>query len=189
MFKRTSSAAPEDASSAAPAVGKGRPTPTRAEQEAARKHPLVPNTKEDRARQKADLTASRERARVGMANGDDKYLTVRDKGPQRRYARDFVDAGWHLGELIMPLMIVVLLVTFLRTLPLVQVYGFLVLWVFVLLVIVDMVITGLRVKRGASRKFGDHRERGLGMYAAFRTIQMRWMRLPKPQVKRGERVG
>ena len=29
-------------------------------------------------------------------------------------------------------------------------------------------------------------ERGLGWYAAMRSLQMRFMRLPKPQVKRGE---
>ena len=183
MSKKTAESAAEDA---APASGKGRPTPSRAEQEAARKRPLVPDTKEARQRQKADLAAHRERARVGMAAGEDKYLPVRDKGPQRRFVRDFVDAGWHLGELIMPLMIVVILVTFVQTLPALQVYAFLILWIFVVLVIVDMIITAMRVKRAAAHKWGDRRERGLGMYGAMRTIQMRWMRMPKAQVKRGQ---
>ncbi|WP_029145115.1 DUF3043 domain-containing protein [Microbacterium luticocti] len=169
-----------------PATGKGRPTPTRAEREAARKRPLVADTKEARARQKAELAAQRERARIGMAAGDDKYLPARDKGPQRRFVRDYIDAGWHIGELIMPLMILVILVTFLQSMPEVQFYAFIVLWAYVVIVIIDMVITSIRVKRAASRKFGDRRERGLGWYGAMRTIQMRWMRLPKPQVKRGQ---
>jgi len=176
----------EPAAEASPR-GKGRPTPSRAEREAARKRPLVADTKEARQRRKAELAAQREKARIGMAAGDDKYLPVRDKGPQRRFVRDFVDAGWHLGELIMPLMVVVILVTFLQSLPVIQVYAFIILWVFIVLVIIDMVITATRVKRAATRRFGDRRERGLGWYGAMRTIQMRWMRLPKPQVKRGQR--
>ena len=184
MSKKTA-ADDHDVTDEASTSGKGRPTPTRAEQEAARKRPLVPDTKEARQRQKADLAAQREKARVGMAAGDDKYLPARDKGPQRRFVRDFIDAGWHVGELVMPLMILVILVMVINA-PLIQVYAMMVLWAYVVLVIIDMVITSMRVKKAALKKFGDRRERGLGWYGAMRTIQMRWMRLPKPQVKRGQ---
>jgi len=174
----------QDVTDQTPNSGKGRPTPSRAEQEAARKRPLVPDTKEARQRQKADLAAQRERARVGMAAGEDKYLPARDKGPQRRFVRDYIDAGWHIGELVMPLMILVIVVMMINA-PLIQVYAMIVLWAYVVLVVIDMVIISLRVKKAASNKFGDRREKGLGWYGAMRTIQMRWMRLPKPQVKRG----
>jgi hypothetical protein len=180
--------APNDASpEATPVVppSKGRPTPSRAEQEAARKRPLVADTKEARARAKSDQAAQREKARAGMAAGDDKYLTARDKGPQRRFARDFVDSGWHIGEFVMPLMIVVIIATFVN-IPALAEYAFIVLWGFIVLVIIDMVIVSTRVKRAARRKWGDRMEKGLGWYAAMRTIQMRWMRLPKPKVARGE---
>ncbi|MGZ3072631.1 DUF3043 domain-containing protein, partial [Pseudomonas aeruginosa] len=46
------------------ASGKGRATPSRAEQEAARKRPLVADTKEAKARARAELAAQREKARV-----------------------------------------------------------------------------------------------------------------------------
>jgi hypothetical protein len=185
VSKKTAEPAAEDATDDVTNSGKGRPTPTRAEQEAARKRPLVPDTKEARQRQKADMATQRERARIGMAAGEDKYLPVRDKGPQRRFVRDYIDAGWHLGELIMPLMILVI-VTMVVQITEIQLISMLILWIFVLLVIIDMVVTSLRVKRAAGRKFGSKRERGLGWYGAMRTIQMRWMRLPKPQVKRGQ---
>lgn len=165
--------------------GKHRPTPSRAEQEAARKRPLVPDTKEARARAKANLAEQRNKARVGMANGDEKYLPVRDKGPQRRFARDWVDAGWHLGELLMPLMVLVILVAVVQNTAL-QFYAYLALWVFILFTLGDMIITSARIKRLAKKKWGDRTEKGLGWYAAMRTVQMRFMRLPKPQVKRGE---
>jgi hypothetical protein len=167
--------------------GKGRATPSRAEQEAARKRPLVPDTKEAKARQRAELQAAREKARVGMAAGDPKYLPARDQGPQRKFVRDYVDAGWHLGEAVMPAMVVVILATFIP-MQAVQFYSFVALWIFILFVIGDMILTSIMVKRAVKAKFGaDKMEKGLGWYAAMRTVQMRFLRLPKPQVKRGQR--
>ena len=181
---------PAPASNGAPVEptgsGKGRATPSRAEQEAARKRPLVADTKEAKARARADLQAAREKARVGMANGEDRYLPIRDKGPQRRFARDFVDAGWHVGEGVMPFMVIVIIATLIPN-PMIQFWAFPALWIYILFVIGDMVIVSIRVKRAARAKFGDSRlEKGLGWYAGMRTVQMRFMRLPKPQVKRGE---
>jgi hypothetical protein len=168
-------------------VGKGRATPSRAEQEAARKRPLVADTKEAKARARAELAAAREKARVGMANGDDRYLPVRDKGAQRRFVRDYVDAGWHLGEGVMPFMVLVILATLIPV-PDFQFWAFIALWIYVLLVIASMIFLSYRVKKAAREKFGESRmEKGLGWYGAMRTVQMRFMRLPKPQVKRGQR--
>lgn len=194
MAKTPAAPAPNDAPSEGTTLngvpvgaGKGRATPTRSEQEAARRRPLVADTKEAKARAKADLNTAREKARVGMANGDDKYLTPRDKGPQRRWVRDYVDAGWHLGEAVMPAMIVVIFATFIPIAG-VQFYSFVALWVFIFFVVGDMIITSTLVKRKARDKWGDRTEKGLGWYAAMRTVQMRVLRLPKPQVKRGTKV-
>lgn len=193
MAKTPAAPAPNDAPSEGTILnggplGKGRATPSRAEQEAARKRPLVADTKEAKSRAKNDAARQREKARLGMASGDEKFLPARDKGPQRRFVRDMVDAGWHLGEAVMPAMVLVILATFIP-LPAVQYYSFIALWIFILFVIGDMVITSIRVKRAARDKFGEDRiEKGLGWYAAMRTIQMRFMRLPKPQVKRGTQV-
>jgi hypothetical protein len=183
--------APKDAPADAgvPTLGKGRATPTRAEREAARKRPLVPDTKEAKARARADLAAQREKARAGMAAGDERYLPARDRGPQRRWVRDFVDSGFHLGEAVMPAMVVVIVATFIPVLA-VQYWSFVALWIFILFVIGDMIVTSIRVKRTARQKFGaDKMEKGLGWYAAMRSIQMRFLRLPKPQVKRSFRRG
>jgi hypothetical protein len=182
---------PKDVPTAASAdsslTGKGRATPSRAEQEAARKRPLVPDTKEAKARAKADLAVQREKARVGMAAGDPKYLPVRDQGPQRKFVRDFVDGGWHLAEFVMPAMVLVILATFVPLAP-VQYYSFVGLWIFILFVVGDMVLTSIRVKQAAKAKFGEGKvEKGLGWYGAMRIVQMRFLRLPKPQVRRGNR--
>jgi hypothetical protein len=166
---------------------KGRPTPSRAEQEAARKRPLVPDTKEAKARAKADVAAQREKARVGMAAGDPKYLPARDQGAQRKFVRDFIDGGWHLGEALMPAMVLVIISTFVQN-YFIQTWSFVALWIFILFVVGDMVITAIRVKQAAKAKFGAGKlEKGLGWYGAMRIVQMRFMRLPKPQVKRGHK--
>ena len=187
MAKTPAAPVPADVPSDATLGGKGRATPTRAEQEAARKRPLVADTKEAKARAKAEVAAQREKTRIGMAAGDERYLPLRDKGPQRRFVRDYVDAGWHLGEAVMPAMVLVILATFVPV-PAIQYYSFIGLWIFILFVVGDMVLTAIRVKQAARKKFGEDRlEKGLGWYGAMRTIQMRFMRLPKPQVKRGQR--
>lgn len=186
MAKTSADSAAHDAPST-PTTGKGRATPTRAEREAARKRPLVADTKEAKARARAELRERQEKARIGMANGDDRYLQARDKGPQRRFVRDWVDSTWHIAELVMPVMVAVLLLVFVG-IPALQIYAYLVLWGFMIAAVLDMVITSIRVKRAARAKFGDDRiEKGLGFYGAMRTVQMRFMRLPKPQVRRGQR--
>ncbi|SEB63053.1 MULTISPECIES: DUF3043 domain-containing protein [Microbacterium] len=176
-----------------PASGKGRATPTRAEQEAARRRPLVANTKEAKAAARAELNERRNRAQAGLAAGEEKYLPARDKGPQRRWVRDYVDSGWHPAEFVMGVMVLVILVSLLpANLAIggfaVAGWAYLVMMAYLVLAIGGMVLLGIRVKAKVAEKFGkDRMERGLGWYAAMRSLQMRFMRLPKPQVKRGER--
>ncbi|MDR6867824.1 hypothetical protein J2Y69_002432 [Microbacterium resistens] len=165
---------------------KGRPTPSRAEQEAARRRPLVLDTKEARAKARSELQERRERARVGMANGEEKFLPARDRGPQRKWVRDYVDAGWHLSEWVMALMVVVIAASLVPN-PIVAYWAFIALWGYIFLSILGMVLLGMRVKRKIGAKYGvERREKGLAWYAAMRSLQMRFMRLPKPQVKRGQ---
>lgn len=168
-------------------AGKGRPTPTRKEREAANKRPLVPNDRKEATRQaRAQLSVERERARVGLAAGEDRYLPVRDKGPQKRWVRDYVDARFSIGEFLIPLMFVVIVLTFFPD-PAVQLYGMLALWLFFALAVIDSLFLAYHVKRKLGEKFGvDNVERGVRWYAAIRALQLRALRLPKPQVKRGQ---
>ncbi|HEY7720028.1 MAG TPA: DUF3043 domain-containing protein, partial [Pedococcus sp.] len=71
---------------------KNRPTPKRREQEAARKKPLVVTDR--KAARQADRLKRREssaKMREAMLTGDDRHLPARDKGPERRFIRDYVD--------------------------------------------------------------------------------------------------
>ncbi|AGW41663.1 hypothetical protein O159_16140 [Leifsonia xyli subsp. cynodontis DSM 46306] len=170
--------------------GKGAPTPSRREQEAARKRPLVPDDRKEAAKlARAKQAEAREKARIGMANGDERYLTVRDRGPQRRFVRDFVDARFSIGEFLIPVMLVVIVLSLLPW-AFMQVWGLLALWTFFLIAVIDGFVLGFQVRRRVGCKFGESKvERGLRWYAAMRAFQLRAMRLPKPQVKRGRYPG
>jgi hypothetical protein len=169
-------------------IGKGRPTPTRKEREAANKRPLVgDNSKEARKASKERLREAQMKARVGAENGDERYLTARDKGPQRRFVRDYVDARWSIGEFVLPIMLVFVLLTFVMSSVQLSSILLSVMLGFLVLVVLDSVFVGMRITKKLGEKFGpDKVERGLKWYAAMRATQMRRLRLPKPQVKRGE---
>ncbi|MEO7124420.1 MAG: DUF3043 domain-containing protein [Lacisediminihabitans sp.] len=167
-------------------AGKGHPTPTRKEREAANQRPLVPGDR--RAGNKAArarMAESRERARIGMANGEEKFLQARDKGAQRRFIRDHVEARFSVGEAMIPILFVIIILSFIKN-PMFQIVSVLALWAFFLIAVVDCLVVGFTVNRKLAAKFGTDRvQRGNRWYAAMRAMQMRLMRLPKPQVKRG----
>lgn len=167
--------------------GKGRPTPTRKEREAANQRPLVSSDRKagDKAA-RAKYNEARDRARVGMANGEEKFLPTRDKGAQRRFIRDYVDARFSLGELMIPVMLVIIIMTLIEN-PQIQLLSILGLWGFFILAVVDCVVAGLLVRRKLAAKYGkDNLQKGNRWYTAMRCLQLRAMRLPKAQVKRGQ---
>ncbi|MBC7725399.1 MAG: DUF3043 domain-containing protein [Burkholderiaceae bacterium] len=165
------------------AAGKGHATPTRREREALNQRPLVSNDRKAANKEaRAKMAQTRERARLGMANGEERYLPMRDRGVQRRYVRDYIDARFSAGEALIPLMFLVILSSFI---PGVDVYSFLVLWFFFAIAVIDSVALGYILKKKIEAKFGEDKfERGTRWYAAMRALQLRPMRLPKPQVKR-----
>lgn len=168
-------------------AGKGRPTPTRKEREAANLRPLVSDDRRAAAKaSRAKMAEQREKARVGMAAGEEKYLPARDKGPQRRWLRDYVDARFSVGEILIPVMFLVIVLTFVNN-DLTQLIGILALWAFFIIAILDATWLGHVVTRKLSERFGaDKIQRGTRWYAAMRAMQLRIIRLPKPQVKRGQ---
>jgi hypothetical protein len=174
------------ADAAAEAAGKGRPTPTRKEREAARKRPLVPNDRKQAAKEHREkVNAARERARIGMANGEEKYLPLRDKGPQKRWVRDYVDARISIGEFLIPVMFIVIILTFIPSAE-AQTISILALWAFFLVAVLDSTLLGFIVRRKLAAKYGADKVEKVRWYAAMRSLQLRALRLPKAQVKRGQ---
>ena len=180
--------------------GKGRPTPTRKEAEAARKAALAGTTDPKSAR-KAEREAARQaryEAQQGLRSGDPKKLPARDQGPVKAWVRDVVDGRISMGEIFIPVAVLVLVLGFVRV-PAVQV-ALLWVWLFVLIgVVVDSLFLVWRLRRTLPVQFPDadpkltigHDSRGqlrYGLkgattYAVIRSLQIRMLRLPKPKVR------
>jgi hypothetical protein len=174
-----------------PQAPKGRPTPKRSEAQASRRgRAYQPKDRKEAARDSRDRArAAREKQRLALLNGDESALPARDKGPVRRYARDYVDSRFTVAEWFLPLAVAILLLSVLRSASL-QAIGLL-LWLIVIVAIVlhsFWLAYGLR--RGLRAKFPGKSQadfRGVVWYALLRTLQMRRLRLPRAQVKRGQK--
>ena len=182
---------------------KGRPTPKR---DARGRGPIAPapmtGAEARRRRKQNQLTraerrevraAQRERVtdrRDRMMAGEEEYLLPRDKGPLRRYVRNVVDSRRHLLGLFMPMGFGLVFVMLAVPSPQVQVLVSPAMLVLVLIMLIDGFVLGRKVNRLVDQKFPKNTESGwrLGFYAANRASQLRRMRQPRPQVKRGDNV-
>ncbi|MFJ6566973.1 DUF3043 domain-containing protein [Streptomyces sp. NPDC091292] len=171
-----------------PQAPKGRPTPKRSEAQTPRRS--VANTKLTRKdaskRQRDERRTAMERQRQALASGDERYLPARDKGPVRKFARDFVDSRFCIAEFFLPLAVIILVLSMVRV-PQLQNIGMLLWLAVIVLIILDSVGLVIRLKKQLNARFPDQSKKGATAYALMRTLQMRRLRLPKPQVKRGER--
>jgi hypothetical protein len=188
---------------------KGRPTPKRSEAgRSGRKGPVAPapmTASQARARRKtlAGPKLSREERSAGraagrarmterrdrMMAGEEAYLLPRDQGPVRRYVRDVVDSRRNVLGLFMPATLVLLFASF--AVPQLQLYASPAMLVLMVVMSVDGLLLGRKVNRLVDEKFPKNTESRwkLSLYAAGRATQIRRMRAPKPQVKRGSSVG
>jgi hypothetical protein len=171
--------------------GKGRPTPSRKEAEAARKAAFKKprNRKEASAIRRDKVRTERSKVQAAMQTGDDRYLPAADKGPVRRFARDYVDARYSVMEFALPVLLVVSLlgVVFSPQFPWLAGIVNLLFLAMILLIGADWFLLTAGLKRQVGIKFPKESTKGLGFYAVRRTMQMRRWRLPKPMVKRGEK--
>lgn len=182
----SATALPADDAMAQGGVGKGRPTPKRKDAQAARRTPLVPADR-DAARKEAKSQSRLQRVqqREAFARGEEKALPPRDRGPVRRFIRDTVDARWNIGEVLLPLMLLMLVMTVMPSRVL-QVGALFLVWIVLVVGIVDSVLLWRRLKKRIRERFDQDPPRGSAAYAIMRAMQMRMSRMPKPQVKRGE---
>lgn len=171
------------------AGGKGRPTPKRAEAEKARKQRVRPalNRREALRRERERAQSDRARTREALNTGDDRHLPTRDKGEVRRFVRDFVDSRRTVAEFFLPIILVILLTSLIRV-PTIQLVSTFIWLAAMILLIVDLTMLGVRVKREVRKRFPDDPGKGHVLYAITRATQLRRLRLPKPQVKPGALV-
>jgi len=179
----------EDKSSEQNPEKKGKATPKRKDAVAKTKINSItaPVSKADRAKNRESLKISRAEARAAYMRGDQSALPARDRGPVKKFVRDYIDSRRSLGEYFLPLMVVVLLLTMvpsveIRFLAIVLMYsamGY---------SIIYGVFVGRRIKKLVTEKFPEESTKGLALYGWLRSTQMRRLRAPAPQKKHGESI-
>ena len=196
MFRRTKTASETPAQSPADrglddgsetAQKKGRPTPSRRQAEAANKaRAKVPRTrKEQAAARRLARTESSGKMRQAMKTGDDRYLPARDQGPVRKFIRDYIDSSFWMLELMLPAMVVFLVFGYSGNATLAS-YANLALPAMLLVVAFETFRMRGKLRKELTRRFPDDSQKGATMYAVMRALQVRFLRMPKPQVKVGQ---
>ena len=166
---------------------KGRPTPKRKDAQAARiTTSLAPaTTKAEKAKEKEATRVARVASRIAYLRGDENALPARDRGPARRFVRNYVDARRSVGEFFLPVIFIVLILSIIPQ-PIFQLGGIFVMYTVLLVSVVDGVLLGRKLRKEVSERFPEAPTKGLAMYGWLRSTQMRRMRAPKPQIKAGD---
>ncbi|WP_426592261.1 DUF3043 domain-containing protein [Cellulomonas sp. McL0617] len=181
---------PQPALSEGPAepAGKGRPTPKRKEAEAANKRPLVSSDRKGATRAQADARKKQRNLEYSaMQSGDERHMPLKDRGPQRRFMRDCVDARWNLGEFVLPIAVLLIVVQLVFRNTILAGGAIVALYAYMILFSIDAWFLWRSTKKRLIAKFGaDVPLKGAPFYTVVRALQIRRSRLPKPQVKRGQ---
>lgn len=168
-----------------PPTGKGRPTPKRSDARAQRRAPVPKTRKEAAALQRDKAREQRRLQRSALQSGDETYLPPRDAGPARRLARDYIDSHFAPGQFFFGLIFIALVSSFVPNHIVAAVVNFGSLSLFAL-----MLLFGIRNARNARQlveaTYGAKDATGITTYALTRGMSPRWVRRPRPKVKRGE---
>jgi hypothetical protein len=167
---------------------KGRPTPKRKDAQASTKFSsLAPaSTKVEKKRAKDSARAARMNQRAAYLRGDEAALPLRDRGVEKRFVRNYIDARRSIGEYFLPVIGFVLILS-LIPISTFAVAGRAIMYSVLLVSIFDGFFLSRKIKAEVSQRFPDKSTKGLGLYGWLRSTQMRRMRTPKPQVKAGEK--
>lgn len=168
---------------------KGRATPKRKDAEARLKvNSLAPSvSKEAKARDRALEKARRIEGRAAFMRGDENALPVRDRGAARKWVRNYIDSRRTIGEYFLPTIMIVLVLT---AIPVkgVQLLAILFMYGAMLYSLFSAFFIGRKIKKLVAEKFPNEPLKGIGIYGWLRSTQMRRMRAPAPQVKRGDSI-
>ncbi|HEU4566859.1 MAG TPA: DUF3043 domain-containing protein [Marmoricola sp.] len=188
MFRRSEKTAEPDQTEQGKPGGKGRPTPSRKEAEAAAKAraKAVYDAKGSRKAQRQQRAVAAAKMREAMRTGDERYLPARDKGPVRRFIRDYVDSRLCVGELLLVLLILIMVLQA-GTNPMMHAISNDLWFATIVLTAVDTVWMLWRLRRQLAVRFPDEDTRGANFYAIMRMLQLRPMRQPKAKVGLGGR--
>ena len=162
---------------------KGKPTPKRKEAQAKLKvSSLSPAaSKEAKKALKAQARVRRLEARAAYMRSEESALPVKDKGPARRFVRNYVDERKSVTEYFLVFIMFILFLTVIPS-PAVQLGAIVLMYSAMIWVAIDGFLLSRRVKKLVAEKFPDQPTKGLGLYGWMRSTQLRRLRAPSPQV-------
>jgi hypothetical protein len=150
--------------------------------------PPPANRREALKRTRDKQRESRAEARAGMMAGKEEYLPARDKGPERLLVRNIVDARRNAASYFLPAAFIVIIGASQAMPPIVRAAAN-IFWVLIAAaVIVDSVILSRKVRKLVTERYPKGQTTGHTWYAVMRSISIRRMRIPAPQVKLGQKV-
>ena len=167
---------------------KGKPTPKRKESEAKLKvSSLSPAaSKEAKKALKAQARVRRLETRAAYMRGEESALPIKDKGPARRFVRNYVDERKSVTEYFLIFIMFILLLTVIPS-PAVQLGAIALMYSAMIWVAIDGFLLSRRVKKLVAEKFPGEPTKGLGLYGWMRSTQLRRLRAPAPQVGPGKK--
>jgi hypothetical protein len=170
-------------------MAKDGPTPKRKDKVALNKINAItaPITKESKNRDKATIRAQRTAAREAYMRGEESALPLRDKGPVKRFVRDYIDSRRNVGEYFLPVVASVLVLSVIHN-KYVSIVAILFMYAAMLYTVISGFFFTRKIKKLVEAKFPGESTKGLGMYGWLRSTQMRKMRAPAPQVQRGANI-
>jgi len=126
--------------------------------------------------------------RDAMMRGEESALLPRDRGPEKRLVRNMIDSRRNIGSYFFGLVLVLLLLSSVS--PVLLVYGDLIFLFMLVAIAVDSYFLSRRIKRVVTERFPKTTVRMgvLYRYGIMRSLSLRFMRIPKPQVKTGEKI-
>jgi len=162
---------------------KGKPTPKRKEAEAKLKlSPLSPTASKDAKRAlKEQARVRRLEARAAYMRGEESALPYRDKGPARRFVRNYIDERRSISEYFLVLIMLVLFLTIIP-IPAVQLAAVALMYSSMIFMTVNGIFLSRKLKKLVAEKYPDEPTKGIGMYGWMRSTQLRRLRAPAPQV-------
>ena len=167
---------------------KGKPTPKRKEAQAKLKvSSLSPAaSKEAKKALKAQARVRRLETRAAYMRGEESALPIKDKGPARRFVRNYVDERKSVTEYFLIFIMFILFLTVIPS-PAVQLGAILLMYSAMIWVAIDGFLLSRRVKKLVAEKFPGESTKGLGLYGWMRSTQLRRLRAPAPQVGPGKK--
>ena len=162
---------------------KNKPTPKRKEAQAKlNSSPLSPGaSKESKRMLNVQTKLRRVQSRAAYMRGEESALPPRDRGPAKRFIRNYIDERKSITEYFLIIILFVLMLTIIP-IPAVQLAAVAIMYSSMIFITLDGFLLSRRIKKMVKEQFPGEPTRGAGMYGWMRATQLRRLRAPAPQV-------